>query len=77
MVWRDSGLSRVVLHHLDLDTDFFLRTGSIGNLKGGISSLSLLDLVNIPVSLNREVTLSSKVSGLTGFSAEIDIPSNL
>ena len=61
---------------LDLDIETFLRCDSIGNSKGGIPSLSLLDRVNIPVYLNREVTLSSETSRLTTFSAEIDIPSN-
>ena len=61
---------------LDLDIETFLRCDSIGNSKGGIPSLSLLDRVNIPVSLNREVTLSLESYGLTGFSAEIDMPSN-
>ena len=53
-----------------------MRNDSIGYSKGKIPSFSLLDLVNIPVSLNRDVTLSSEASGLTGFSAEIGIASN-
>ena len=65
-----------LVSNLDLDIENFLRCDSIGNSKGGIPSLSLLDWVNIPVSLNREVALSSEASRLTGFSVEIDIPSN-
>ena len=61
---------------LDLDIGTFLWNDSIGNSKGGIPSFSLLDLVNIPVYLNREVTLSLEPSGLIGFSVEINIPSN-
>ena len=61
---------------LDLDIENVLWCDSTGNSKGESPSLSLLDRVNIPVSLNREVTPSSEASGLTRFSAEIDIPSN-
>ena len=61
---------------LDLDIETFLQWDSSGNSKGGIPSFSLLDRVNIPIYLNREVTLSLEASRLTRFSIEIDIPSN-
>ena len=49
----------------------------MGNSKGVTPSFSLCNLINTQVSCNKEVTLSSEALGLSGFSAEMDIYSNL
>ena len=72
--WKGDVISLV--SHSNLDVVTFLHSGGMGNSKGMTPSLSLCSLVNTPVCCNKEVTLSSKTSGFSGFSAEMDICSN-
>ena len=72
--WKGDVISLV--SDSDLDEVTFLHRGGMGNSKGFTPSLSLWNLVNTPVSRNKEVTLSSEASGLSGFSEEMDIYSN-
>ena len=73
--WKADVISLV--SDLDVDEVTFLRRGGMGNSKGVTPRLSLCSLFNTPVFCNKEVTLSSGTSCLSGFSAEMDIYSNL
>jgi len=72
--WKGDVISLV--SNSDVDEVTFLHRGGMGNLKGVTPSLSLCSLVNTPVFCNKKVTLSSDISGLYGFSVEMDICSN-
>lgn len=82
---RSCGLNRsgwkgdVILLVSDSDVDevTFLRHGGMGNLKGVTPTISLCSLVNTSICCNKEVTLYLDTSGLSGFSVEMDICSNL
>ena len=72
--WKGDVISLV--SNSDLYEVTFLRRGGMGNMKGVTPSLSLCSLVNTLVCCNKEVTLSSETSGLSGFLTEMDICSN-
>jgi len=72
--WKDDVISLV--SNLDLDVIIFLCHEGMGNSKRFTPSLSLFNLVNTSISCNKEVTLSSEASGLSGFSAKMEFYSN-
>ena len=72
--WKGDVISLV--SDYDLDATTFLRCGGMENSKGFTPSFSLCNIVNTPVSCNKEVILSLDSLGLFGFSVEMDICSN-